>query len=110
MSYIYSQALAAAFSVGNCLDTDVFVPSKSMSIASKSFQRGKKTVVFHGFPSLQMFKNSTESRGAALLKWWQAGFLAKTLALQETAQVLADQPTEILCLGGPQIDHERHNA
>jgi hypothetical protein len=35
---------------------------------------------------------------------------AQGIAVIDAARVLADQPTEILCLGGPQLDHERHNA
>ena len=34
---------------------------------------------------------------------------AQGIAVIDAAQVLADQPTEILCIDGPQIDHERHN-
>ena len=48
-------------------DTSPSVQSKSMNIASKSYQLGKKTVVFHGFPSLQMSRSSTDGRGTELL-------------------------------------------
>lgn len=34
---------------------------------------------------------------------------AQGIAVIDAARVLVDQPTEILCMGGPQIDHERHN-
>ena len=61
-------------------DTSQSVQSKSMSIASRSYQRGKKTVIFHGFPSLQMSRNLTGDHGAALLTWYRAGFPARTSA------------------------------
>lgn len=61
-------------------DTSQSVQSKSMSIASRSYQRGKKTVSFHGFQSLQMSRNLTEGHGAALLTWYLAAFPAKTSA------------------------------
>jgi hypothetical protein len=35
---------------------------------------------------------------------------AQGIAVIDAAQVLADQPTEILFADGPQTDHERHNA
>ena len=55
-------------------DTSPSVQSKSMNIASKSYQLGKKTVVFHGFPSLQMSRSSTDGRGTELLTWFPVSY------------------------------------
>ena len=77
---IYLQALAEGFLVTYYSDTSPSVQSKSMSIVSKSYQRGKKTVVFHGSPSFQMSRNSTDDLGAELLTSYLAGFRAKTSA------------------------------
>lgn len=78
----YLQALAEGYLPTFYSDTIQSAQSKSMSIASRSFRRGKKTVVFHGFPSLKMSRHSTASRGEALLKSFLAAFLARTSAQQ----------------------------
>lgn len=49
-----------------CSDTSPSVRSRSMNIASRSYQLGKKMVAFHGFPYLRMSRNSTEGHGAGL--------------------------------------------
>lgn len=87
---IYLQALAEGFLATYYSDTSQFVRSKSMSIASKSYQRGKKTVVFHGFPSFQMSRNSTGQDGKDWSIASQAGFRAKTSALPATARDLME--------------------
>ena len=79
----FLQALEAGFLPTYYSETSPSVQSKSMSIASKSYRRGKQTVLFHGFPSLQMSQNLTEDIGEELLTWFREGFLAKTLAQQE---------------------------
>ena len=76
----FLRALEAGFLPTFYSDTSQSVQSKSMSIASRSYQRGKKTVVFHGFPSLQMSRSLTESRGAGLLAWFLEDFRARTSA------------------------------
>ena len=70
-------ALEAGFLPTYYSDTNQSVQLKSMSIASRSYQHDKKTVVFHGFPSLQMSSNLTADRGAGLLISSLADFLAK---------------------------------
>jgi hypothetical protein len=70
---IYLQALAEGFLATYYSDTSPSVQSKSMSIASKSYQRGKKMVVFHGFPSFQMSRNSTGQDG---MDWSIASLVA----------------------------------
>ena len=64
---IYLQALAEGFLPTFCSDTSQCAQSRLMSIASKSYRRGKKTVLFHGFPSLQMSQNLMDGLGEALL-------------------------------------------
>ena len=59
----FLQALEAGFLPTYYSETSPSVQSKSMSIASKSYRRGKQTVLFHGFPSLQMSQNLTEDIG-----------------------------------------------
>ena len=76
----FLQGLEGGFLPTYYSDTSQYVQSKSMSIASRSYQRGKKTVVFHGFPSLQMSRSLTESRGAGLLAWFLEDFRARTSA------------------------------
>lgn len=59
----YLLALGEEFLPTFYVDTSQFARLKSMSIASKSYQRGKKTVIFHGFPSLQMSRSSVAGPG-----------------------------------------------
>lgn len=91
---IYLQALAEGYLPTFYSDTSQSAQSKSMSIASKSFRRGKKTVVFRGFPSLKMSRHSTESRGAELLTWFAEASRAKTYQSLETAQELTESAAE----------------
>lgn len=64
-------------------DISQFAQSKSMSIASRSYHRGKKTVVFHGFQFLQMSRNSTDSPGADGSKSSAEDSHARTLVAPE---------------------------
>ena len=77
-------ALEAGFLPTFYSDTSQCAQSRLMSIASKSYRRGKQTVLFHGFPSLQMSQNLTEDIGTELLTSWREDSLAKTSALPET--------------------------
>ena len=79
-----SPALEAGFLPTYYSDTNQSVQLKSMSIASRSYRRGKQTVLFHGFPSLQMSQNLMDDRGAVLLMSFVAGSRARTSAPQET--------------------------
>ena len=83
---IYLQALAGGYLPTFYSDTNQSVQLKSMSIASKSYRRGKQTVLFHGFPSLQMSQNLMDDRGAVLLMSFVAGSRARTSAPQETVK------------------------
>lgn len=73
-------ALEAGFLPTYYSDTNQSVQLKSMSIASRSYQHGKKKVVFHGSPSLQMSSNLTADRGAGPLMLCLEASLAKRLA------------------------------
>lgn len=70
----------------SCLDITPSAPLKLIHIASKSFQRGKRTVVFHGFQSLKMFQNSMATLGADSSTLSLEGFHARTSAHPEKAQ------------------------
>lgn len=79
----YLQALAEGCLVTYYSDTKPSALSKSISIASRSYRQGRQTVHFHGFPSLEMSRNSTGIRGEELLTWYLEASRAKTLALPE---------------------------
>lgn len=90
----YLQVLADQLLVASCLDTIPSAPSRSMSIVNKSYHKGKKTAVFHGFQSLMMFQNSTESHGEDLSILSKEVSLARTSAQQEKAQELTENAVE----------------
>jgi hypothetical protein len=79
----YLQALAEGYLAISSLVTDVSVPSKLNHIASKSYQRGRKTVSFRGSRFLMTFGALTEPLGVALLTWYREGFRAKTSVAPE---------------------------
>lgn len=64
------------------------VPSRSIPIASKSYQRGKKTVVFPGSRSLMTCATSTDNRGGGLLTSSRVDFPARTSVPPEGAPEL----------------------
>lgn len=76
----FLQELAAGFLPTFYSDISQSAQSKSMSIASKSYQRGRKTVSFHGFQSLTMCKHSTDGHGAESLTLLPEDFRVKTSA------------------------------
>lgn len=82
---IYLQALAEGFLPTFYSDTSQCAQSRLMSIASKSYRRGRQTVLFHGFPSLQMSQNLMDDRGAVLLMSWLAASRVRTSVPQEVA-------------------------
>lgn len=73
----FLQALAEGYLPICCSDTGQSVPSSGMSIASKSYRKGKKTVSFHGFQYLQMYRNSTENLGEDSSMLSAEAFLAR---------------------------------
>ena len=84
-------ALAGGYLPTFYSDTSPSVRLSGMDIASKSYQRGKKTVTFHGFQSLEMSSNLTESLGVELLTWWLEDFPVKTLVPQGKGQESMEQ-------------------
>ena len=83
----FLQALAEGYLATCSLDTDQSAPSRLNHIASKSYQRGRKTVSFHGFQYTMTFKPLTESHGADLLTWYREVSLAKTYPQPEKERV-----------------------
>ena len=79
----YLQALAEGCLVAYYSDTKPSALSKSISIASRSYRQGRQTVHFHGFPSLEISRNSTAIRGEELLTWYLEASRVKTSALPE---------------------------
>jgi hypothetical protein len=86
----FLQGLEAGYLPIYSSDTTQCALSRSNPIASKSYQHGKKTVTFHGFPSLMMCKHSTASHGEDSLMLLPADSLARTSAQQEKAQDLVE--------------------
>lgn len=79
-------ALEAGFLPTYYSDTNQSVQLKSMSIASKSYRRGKQTVLFHGFPSLQMSQNFMDDHGKGLSMLSVEDFPARTSVSPEPAR------------------------
>jgi hypothetical protein len=71
------------------LDTSQSEQSRSILIASKSYQYGKKTVSFPGFQSLMIYAHSMERSGRDSSTLSPAGSLsfARTLAVREKGKV-----------------------
>ncbi len=76
----YLQGLAEGYLPTSYLNTHQSVQLKSIPIAGKSYQHGKKTVAFPGFPSFQMSKPLTETLGADSLTYCAADSHAQTSA------------------------------
>lgn len=83
MSFIYSQALVAAFSEANCLDTEQSAPLSGNPTPKPSLWHDKTMAVSRHSRYGMTCRPLTESHGAELLTWWRAGFHAKTSAWQE---------------------------
>lgn len=79
----FLQVLAEGFLPTCCSDTGQSVPLSGMSIASRSYRKGKKTVSFHGFQYLQMYRNSMEPLGADSSILCAEVSLARTSAAQD---------------------------
>ena len=90
MSWLFSQALVAAYSEANSLDGEQFVPSSGNPIPQAYLSPDKMT----DFSRLSRFgmtyKPLTENLGAAVLMWCQEDSRARTLALREKAQELTE--------------------
>lgn len=81
MSWHYSQALVEEYSAANYLDGVPFAPWKSIPSVPDDSCSGKMKGTCHRSPFGMMFVPSTDTPGAALLTWFQAGFPAKTSVL-----------------------------
>ena len=86
MSFIYSQALEAAFSAASCSGIDAFVPSSGSPTLKLSLSHDKTMEPSRLSRFGMTCKPLTDDRGAELLTWWRAGFHARTSVLQEKAQ------------------------
>lgn len=94
MSFIFSQALVAASSLGSCLGTEQSAPS-SGSLTLKPCLWHDKTMEPSRLSRFGMMcKPLTESHGAELLTSWLEGFRAKTSALPETERDLTENAAE----------------
>ncbi len=94
MSYIFSQALVEASSLGNCLDIEQSAPS-SKSYTHKPCLWHDKTMEHSRLSRFGMTcKPLTAIHGAELLTSWLAAFRVKTSALPETAQDLTESVVE----------------
>lgn len=94
MSYIFSQALVEASSLGNCLDIEPSAPS-SGSHTHKPCLWHDKTMEHSRLSRFGMTcKPLTAIHGAELLTSWLAAFRVKTSALPETAQDLTESVVE----------------
>lgn len=94
MSFIFSQALAAASSQGSCLDIEQSAPS-SGSLTLKPSLWHDRTMEPSRLSRFGMTcKPLTENHGAELLTSWLEGFRAKTSALPETARDLTENAAE----------------
>lgn len=94
MSWLFSQALVAAYSAENCLDGEPSVPLSVMPTPHKFWHRDKTTE-----PSnLSRFGLTcavlTADRGEALLTSYLADFHAKTSAPQEKARELTESAAD----------------
>lgn len=90
----FLQALAEEYLPTFCLDTNLCAPSKSISIASRSYPSGKKTVSFHGFPSLEMSRPLTDVHGEDLSKPSAGDSHARTSAAQGKEQELEEEKAD----------------
>lgn len=88
MSFICSQALAAAFSAECYSATAASVQSKSTHIANQSSSPDKTTARSRRSRSFQTCAHLTAARGAELLRWWLAGFRANPIPRRLRAATL----------------------
>lgn len=85
MSWHYSQALAAAYSAGNCSGGAPCAPLKSTDTPEAYSWPGKTTDALNPSQSGTTSQPSMADHGAELLTWFLAAFPARTSAQQERA-------------------------
>lgn len=88
---IFLAALEAGYTATCCLDIDQSAPLKSMSIANRSYRKGKKTISFHGFQFSMMLNHLTENFGAARLTSLPEDSPVQIFPLQEKALALMEK-------------------
>jgi len=86
MSFIYSQALVAASSLGNCSGTAAYAPSSGSPTLNPSLWHDKTMEVSRHSRFGMTCRPLTEDHGAALLTWWLEAFPARTSAWLGKAQ------------------------
>lgn len=84
MSFIYSQALVAAYSAANCSDTAASALSSASHMPRPCWWHDKTMEPCRHSRFGMTYAPLTDDRGAALLTWWQADFLARTYRSPET--------------------------
>ena len=94
MSFIYSRALVAASSQGNCSATDASALSSGNPTPKPCLWHDKTMEPSRLSRFGMMCRPLTEGRGEELLMLFAAAFHAKTLARQEKAQVLTESAAE----------------
>lgn len=86
MSWLFSQALVAAYSADTCSDGAASAPSSTTLMPRAYCSHDKMTAVSRLSRFGMTFAPLTEDRGAELLTWYLAGFPVRTSAQQEKAQ------------------------
>ena len=86
MSWLFSRALAAEFSVANCSDGERSAPSSATPTRPAFFWRDRTTEFWNRFPSGMTLGHLTGSLGKELLTWYLEVFLARTSVAQAKAQ------------------------
>ena len=94
MSFIFSQALVEAFSLGSCLDIEQSAPSSGSHTLKPCLWHDRTMEPSRLSRFGMMCKPLTESHGAELLTSWLEGFRAKTSALPETERDLTENAAE----------------
>ena len=100
MSWLFSQALVAAYSEASCSDGAQSAPSNTTPTPQAFLSRDKTTAAWSRFPSGMTCEPLPESRGEELLTWFRAGFLARITALGSISTTEATIATENQCSFG----------
>lgn len=88
MSWLFSQALVAAYSQGHCLDGEQFAPLSENHMPQAYLSSDRMTAFSTRSLSGMMFAPLTEDLGGALLTWFQGAFPARTLVARGGAMDL----------------------
>jgi len=94
MSYLFSQALVAAYWPESCLDGEQSAPSNGSHTQLAYLPPDRMTAFLRLSRFGMTFRPLTEDRGAELLTLYLAAFRARTSALPEKAQALPASAAE----------------